>query len=184
MRRHTLEEFIEKANQVHGGRYDYSFIDSYENNNTKVPIGCKEHSLFFQYPRKHLSGQGCPQCSGDSKGWSHTVWSSLKGDHKVYIIICSMDGEKFVKIGKTTKEISQRFKGTDLPYNYEKFFVVDRSSLSPRKLSELERKLHRELSDYRYEPKKQFGGSTECFTMECLWTDTVQQLVMKFGENE
>ena len=57
------EEFVEKARKVHGDRYDYSKVD-YVNNHTKVCIICREHGEFWQRPSKHLSGQGCPKCSG------------------------------------------------------------------------------------------------------------------------
>jgi hypothetical protein len=36
----------------------------YQNNHTKVAIGCKEedHGLFHQTPSNHIKGQGCPKC--------------------------------------------------------------------------------------------------------------------------
>ena len=59
----TLEEFIEKANKVHGiGTYDYSeskYIDS----QTKIKIICSKHGVFLQRPANHLNGQGCPKCN-------------------------------------------------------------------------------------------------------------------------
>ena len=38
----TTEEFIKKAREVHGDRYDYSKVE-YVNKKTKVCIICKEH---------------------------------------------------------------------------------------------------------------------------------------------
>lgn len=57
----TREEFIRKANNVHGGKYDYSKVD-YINNKTKVCIICPEHGEFFQKPNTHLNGEGCYKC--------------------------------------------------------------------------------------------------------------------------
>ena len=53
--------FIEKAQQVHGDKYDYSKVD-YVNNRTKVCIICPEHGEFWQIPNSHLNGRGCKAC--------------------------------------------------------------------------------------------------------------------------
>lgn len=54
----TTEQFIKKAVEVHGFRYDYSKI-IYKNYSTKVEIVCSEHGSFFQSPERHLLGRGC-----------------------------------------------------------------------------------------------------------------------------
>ena len=59
--RKTTEWFIEKAQQAHGNRFDYSKVD-YVNNHTPVVIGCPIHGEFQQTPANHLKGQGCPAC--------------------------------------------------------------------------------------------------------------------------
>ena len=59
----TTEEFIRKAKEVHGDRYDYSKVE-YVNTRTKVRIICPEHGEFLQIPNNHLQGQGCPYCAG------------------------------------------------------------------------------------------------------------------------
>jgi very-short-patch-repair endonuclease len=55
--------FTERANVVHNFKYDYSSLE-YVNDRTKVKIICKKHGLFLQTPNTHLSGSGCPICSG------------------------------------------------------------------------------------------------------------------------
>ena len=57
----TTEEFIEKAKQVHGDKYDYSKCE-YKTTEKKVTIICKTHGEFKQTPHSHLQGQGCPVC--------------------------------------------------------------------------------------------------------------------------
>lgn len=57
----TREEFIEKANKVHGGKYDYSKVE-YVKSDIKVCITCPEHGDFWQTPANHLFNQGCPVC--------------------------------------------------------------------------------------------------------------------------
>ena len=63
------EIFIQKAQKIHGLKYDYSKVN-YVNNFTNVKIICSEHGEFEQLPHNHLSGKGCPKCSfinGSSK---------------------------------------------------------------------------------------------------------------------
>lgn len=57
----TTEEWIEKANEVHNGKYEYSKVE-YMNAKTKVCIVCPDHGEFWQIPYAHLKGQGCPSC--------------------------------------------------------------------------------------------------------------------------
>ena len=59
--RSNTEEFISKARNIHGDKYDYSLVD-YKNNSTQVEIICMEHGKFIQPPKDHLSGRGCPTC--------------------------------------------------------------------------------------------------------------------------
>lgn len=61
-KKHTLESFTTKANEIHNNKYNYSEVD-YKNNKSKVTIICSEHGRFEQTPDKHLQGEGCPLCS-------------------------------------------------------------------------------------------------------------------------
>jgi hypothetical protein len=57
----TTEEFIKKANKIHGDKYDYSLVN-YEYSRIKVKIICPEHGEFEQKANNHINGQGCPVC--------------------------------------------------------------------------------------------------------------------------
>ena len=57
----SSEEFITRSNNIHNNKYDYSKVE-YVNNKTKVCIICPEHGEFWQTPKNHLLGQGCPIC--------------------------------------------------------------------------------------------------------------------------
>ncbi len=59
----TTEEYINEANDAHGYRYDYRLLE-YIKNSQKVTIVCKDHGEFQQQAGSHLSGVGCPRCSG------------------------------------------------------------------------------------------------------------------------
>ena len=60
-RKLNTKTFIQKAQEIHGNRYDYSKVD-YKDSKTKVCIICPEHGEFWQQPDNHLQGQGCPYC--------------------------------------------------------------------------------------------------------------------------
>ena len=67
----TKAQFVRRARQIHGDRYDYSEV-IYKNNNTKVRIICPKHGPFMKTPGNHThktNPQGCPACAG-RLGWT------------------------------------------------------------------------------------------------------------------
>lgn len=56
------QQFLEKSRAIHNDRYDYSNID-YVNSYNKVEILCPKHGSFYQRPRQHSIGSGCPKCT-------------------------------------------------------------------------------------------------------------------------
>ena len=66
-REEKLRSFIEKADEVHGGRYDYSKVDYYDSK-TSVCIICPEHGEFMQTPAAHVRGNKCPKCANKERG--------------------------------------------------------------------------------------------------------------------
>lgn len=93
----TTEQFIEESKKIHGNKYDYSKID-YKNQRTKVCIICPEHGEFWQNPRQHLRGQGCPKC-GLHKNKKHTCVTKPRGKkytQKEFLdILFSIYGNKY-----------------------------------------------------------------------------------------
>ena len=61
MRKLTQEEYLEKCNEVHNNKYDYSLVE-YKNTRSKIKIICEEHGIFEQLSKGHKKGQGCPRC--------------------------------------------------------------------------------------------------------------------------
>ena len=61
MKKLSTEEWIQKAKEIHGDKYDYSKVE-YCGAHTKVCIICPTHGEFWQTPAKHLSGKGCKKC--------------------------------------------------------------------------------------------------------------------------
>lgn len=63
----NTKEFIKKAKEVHGEKYDYSIVN-YITNKVKIRIICPIHGEFEQTPHGHLFGNGCPKCANQNKG--------------------------------------------------------------------------------------------------------------------
>ena len=76
----TAETFIEKAQAIHGNRYDYSQVE-YVNNKTPVTIICPDHGSFTQSPSKHLHNRGCHDCGGTKRLTTETFIEKAKAVH-------------------------------------------------------------------------------------------------------
>jgi len=62
------EQFIKKAKEIHGSRYDYSEVE-YVRSSIPVQIICRIHGVFEKRPNNHLANnQGCPKCGRTSGG--------------------------------------------------------------------------------------------------------------------
>lgn len=59
--KYSIKEFVEKSKKIHGDKYDYSKTE-YVNYKTPLCIICPEHGEFWQKPREHFKGCGCPSC--------------------------------------------------------------------------------------------------------------------------
>jgi len=57
----TTEDFIKKAQAVHGDTYNYSKV-IYTGIKNKISIICYKHGIFEQMPIYHLMGRGCSKC--------------------------------------------------------------------------------------------------------------------------
>jgi hypothetical protein len=58
----TIETFLEQANKIHFGKYDYSKV-AWKNTYTKITIICPNHGEFTQIPQNHIRLKcGCRKC--------------------------------------------------------------------------------------------------------------------------
>lgn len=73
----TTEEFIQKAQAVHGDKYDYSHV-VYVNAHTNVCIICPIHGEFWQRPSHHLGGHGCSKCATEINAEKIRLWTKEK----------------------------------------------------------------------------------------------------------
>ena len=58
-----LKRFLDEANDLHDGRYDYSLVTQLGTLSDELTIICPSHGEFKQKARKHREGSGCPACS-------------------------------------------------------------------------------------------------------------------------
>jgi len=63
----TEEQFLIKAQKLHGNKYSYSHVE-WVNGSTKVKIICPTHGEFEQLPLSHVKGFGCFKCGAEERG--------------------------------------------------------------------------------------------------------------------
>jgi hypothetical protein len=162
----TKDEFIQRALIVHGDKYNYSKV-AYKGHAYKINIICNIHGFFTQGANKHLSGDGCPECAEENKGWSFSNWekaglnSSRFEGFKFYIIECWNENEHFYKIGKTFNNISRRYKTKiKMPYSWK---VIKLEEGDARTISKMEIEFKHLHKKFRYTPIINFKGVSECY---------------------
>lgn len=98
----TTEDFIKKAKEIHGDKYDYSktiYVDA----KTKVIITCKIHGDFLQNPHNHISNKsGCPKCCKNHNRYDTNSFiyaaKLVHGDKYDYSDVVYTNGTTKVKI--------------------------------------------------------------------------------------
>lgn len=179
-KRNTQDDFINKSNEKHNFKYDYSNSE-YKLQHNFVSIICPIHGEFSMKAKDHLRGQGCTFCGRESiskhrseepTGWSLTDWilaserSPRFDSFKVYVIRCFNDNEEFVKIGRTYNKVSWRFRNKVLlPYEFE---ILHEIIGSAKFILDKETELKSKLKQFKYIPKIKFNGMQECFNLECI----------------
>lgn len=165
-----LSDFVVKAKEIHGDKYDYSYIRDYTNCKEDVAIYCNQcDDLFNQTPDNHLQNKGCPTCNSVSM-YSKRLYveHAVKNyDNKInlYLIEVFNDNEMFFKVGVTMKTLNERF-GSDIhmPYRFNEVCFL---TLDANVAVESETLFHKKLKEYHYIPEIPFGGHMkECFSIE------------------
>ena len=164
----SLEYYIQRANQIHNNKYDYSEF-KYINNSSKSKIICPIHGMFEQTLNSHIDQkQGCPFCGYELIGHTKTKFqdSCTRNNNSLgifYIIKCFNENEEFYKIGITSKDTKNRFNTNfKMPYDY---IIVEEHKGSPNFIWKLEKKYHMLNNQFLYKPNISFSGSIyECFS--------------------
>ena len=71
------DRFVQRAKLIHNNKYDYSKVE-FSGTKSKVCIICPEHGEFWQDAYSHLSGSGCPKCSGKFMDREYFIEKSVK----------------------------------------------------------------------------------------------------------
>lgn len=174
--RQSVEEFIARARELHGAKYDYSKV-VYESARLPVTIICPVHGEFKQVPDKHLKG-GCRKCADDELPGAYSTKvltrdPALAGRTATlyYLLFASETGERFYKIGITLTSIKQRFAGYgSAGYQYT---VLREKRLSLLEAFEAEQAIvDAHVKTHQYSPVRgnregaiRFGGRKECFSV-------------------
>ena len=159
-KKRTTEQFIQRAEEIHGTKYEYN-NSVYTSLSNKVEIICKEHGKFIQHAGSHIKGSGCPSCA--KYGFDPTK-SAI-----VYYLRVSSDDKVLYKIGVTNSTVQERFQGRDITkitilevWDYQ--LGLDAYNH--------EQQILKQYKDYKYigEPLLS-SGNTELFTSDVLGLD-------------
>lgn len=83
----TKDEFVKKAREIHGDKYDYSEVCLNGVNNSYIKIYCKKcNKPFIQRAINHLCGHGCPNCSNSSSSMEVELYEEIKNNYLGNII--------------------------------------------------------------------------------------------------
>jgi hypothetical protein len=130
-RTEPYDEVINQFNTLYNNLYEYpeSNRDTYINKQSKLKMICHKHGEFIKSAQKHLSGQGCPECSLENAiqnglwkgGYCDTFFEEnpeLK-DSFAYIYYFKINDGEYYKIGITTRDPLGR--ATSLTSHAKKF---------------------------------------------------------------
>ena len=104
----TTEEFIEKAKQKFGDKYDYSKVKCNEAK-SKVCIICPEHGEFWKTPYHHLKGQGCPNCTGVRKAYKFNLLKEFESEYEFKAFLENNDPNILLAILNNICETDSKF---------------------------------------------------------------------------
>ena len=174
----TTEEFLKRAKEIHGDRYDYS-ESVYTRKKDKLKIICPRHGAFYQTADGHLVGKGCIECTHINWG-TETYFKKnpqmVNHPSVLYIALIEDKGEKFIKVGHTKKSFERRFNGKNMMgYAIEPVFQHFSGLLD---CVTMENKIHKLFKDHSHKPKRRFCGRTECYSYDQLGT------IMEFIKEE
>lgn len=146
----TTENFISKAQEVHGLKYDYSET-KYTRHSKKLDIICRLHGKFTTLAATHLRGCDCPKCS--KHGYK------IHNSASFYVL----QAGNLVKIGITNNEPKVRARKVSKSSNLDfkvKWYVNFENGTIPLAIESI---LLSELRASKKSPPDMFDGSTECF---------------------
>lgn len=159
------EEYYRRVNEKHENKYTYA--GDFTTLSGVVTFFCEEHGEQRLNANRHLIGAGCKKCEKTpiktNKRTKEGYCKLANGrPTKLYFLECSKDGERFYKIGKTFKEINERYTKSKMYYDYEIRYIYTSSA---EEIWDLEESFHLKYKEFRHHPKKWFAGYSESYRM-------------------
>jgi hypothetical protein len=175
-KRLTLSKFIERANKVHNGRYDYSRVE-FKNVESKIEIICPIHGPFYQRLATHLKGLGCDACGRIETGkkLSHNIDRFLEdarrahGDRYDYSEVKYVNALTKVKItcpvhGAFAQNPASHIRGVGCPKCGDESAAAIRTRTTEEFIREA-RRVHGDRYDYS---KVEYKTSHEKVEIVCM----------------
>jgi len=160
IKKEWANNFIQRAKETHGDRYDYSFVN-YTLSRQNVDILCLIHGLFKQRADNHIHGKGCPLCN--KCGWrTRSDWVAIAKNRTCYLYLANYfnNNESFIKVG-ITSQISAKVRiRRNNPYNFNIIYCLCGDA---KFIYNAEKNTHKMFKSYNYTPQLKFGGCTECY---------------------
>jgi len=155
-RRSTLQDFIEKSNEVHNNKYDYTLTD-YQGDKVDVKITCPIHGVFTQRPGNHVQGKGCNDCANLKRFQKYY-------DRPTILYFVYFTESDLYKIGITSKTLEERFISEPVfKILFTKQFPDGETAYNE------EQYIIRKYSSYKYIGKPILNsGNSELFTRNIL----------------
>ncbi len=154
-KRLSQDQFLNRAVEAHGSRYDYSMTD-YQGRGSSIDIICPTHGLFNQNAGSHLDGHGCPKCYGRHSGKVSLYW-----------VCIAHAGSMYLKIGITKKaNVADRFtfrSDSSEASLCDTFGTVEFLDLEDAR--KVEKQIHTQLKPLNLKLNG-FSGKTECYSLE------------------
>jgi len=151
MKKLSTNDFIEKAEKIHGSKYDYSLVE-YINSKTKVKIICPEHGEFEQTPNNHYN-HGCSICSAKMEKYNQKSTNKfiidakkIHGSKYDYSLVDYINAHKKVKIICTVHGVFEQKPNNHL--NGQNCHLCYDTKLGLKKFIEKSKKIHNNKYDY------------------------------------
>lgn len=170
--RKSKETYLKQLINLYGDTYDLSKVE-YKNKYSPVTLVCKTHGEFSQQAVNLLKGKGCGKCQRKiladegviNSGFGRSRWIKMCNRKQIeptfYLLKIFNEEEVFYKVGITSETIQERFRR--LPYSYEVIYKISGNALL---VYETELLMKRLIKKVAYTPKLEFGGATECFSID------------------
>lgn len=166
--KHSKEEFVAKAREVHGDKYNYSEVE-YVNCDTNVKIYCKRHKDYFmQTPYSHTRGSSCPKCSIEDNHGSFGRKGVYTTDRESYIYLVEMciRGDYFLKVGLSVTP-KDRWKRMSKYEGVESLKPIATFKGKAKDLSRIENEILWKCGLEKFlRDDWSWSGRTECFNIE------------------